>query len=61
MKTKCTHKWGLKDKTIFDSPFRQISSHVSKLSGDTPNGFYDDRVVFVFICELCGDYSIEER
>ena len=62
MKIRCKHLWKLIDKTILESPMTKLinASQKATFSGATPD-FYQDKVILTFLCEICGEYSIEER
>jgi len=62
MRKKCQHKWKLVDKTILESPYTKLTRAGGKYAGSgMPAEFFLDKVVLTFLCEICGEYSIEER
>ena len=57
---KCKHRWKMIDKTILTHPIADAirGGRVTKLEN---GGGIEDRIIYVFQCELCSEIKIEER
>ena len=57
---RCKHKWKMIDKTILTHPIADIIRSEREIRLNTV-GMIEDKVIYVFQCELCFEVKIEER
>ena len=56
---RCKHKWKMIDKTILTHPIADGIRNAQSFEGNTYG--IEDRVIYVFQCELCSKINIEEK